>query len=143
MKRVRRLSSDVHVELTPLIDVVFLLLTFFLFAIVMMVRADVLDINLPELAAGRPATQTIPITIVVTESGDLLVNTQAVELDAVVEHVRGLREDLEEGAVSALVLAVDTQSPAGVLISLADTLTGSGLGEFSIIGHRSEESDLP
>ena len=31
MRRVRRISSDVHVELTPMIDVVFLLLTFFFF----------------------------------------------------------------------------------------------------------------
>jgi len=139
MRRVRRMSSDVHIELTPMIDVVFLLLTFFIFAVVMMVRADVLDVNLPELAAGRAATQTIPITIAITDAGELFVNGEPVMLDAMVEHVQALQTKIDDGSKSALVLAVDTQSPAGVMISVADKLTGSGLGEFSIIGHRNPE----
>ena len=138
MRRVRRLSSDVHVELTPLIDVVFLLLTFFIFAIVMMVRADVLDVNLPELAAGHSAERSIPITIAISADGELFINSETVELEGVVEHVRELRAEVGEGA---LVLAVDTQSPAGVMIALADRLTGAGLGEFSIIGNRSQSDE--
>lgn len=138
MRRVRRMSSDVHIELTPMIDVVFLLLTFFIFAIVMMVRADVLDVNLPELAAGHSADRSIPITIAITHEGELFVNSEPVKLDNIVEHVQALRAEQPEGV---LVLAVDTQSPAGVMISLADTLTGAGLGEFSIIGHRSPDAN--
>ncbi len=117
-----------------MIDVLFLLLTFFIFAVVMMVRADVLDVNLPELAAGHSPERSIPITIAITQEGELFVNSELVALENIIEHVQALRVEHPEGA---LVLAVDTQSPAGVLISLADTLTGAGLGEFSIIGHRS------
>ncbi len=138
MRRVRPMSSDVHIELTPMIDVVFLLLTFFIFAVVMMVRADVLDVNLPELASGRSAEQAIPITIVVSESGALFINAEPVEIEAVVGRVKALRQENGEGA---LVLAVDTASPAGVMIGLADVLTGAGLGEFSIIGHRNKADD--
>ena len=127
------MSSDVHIELTPMIDVVFLLLTFFIFAVVMMVRADVLDVNLPELASGRAAEQSIPITIAITESGELFINTESVELEGVVDRIGVLRSELGDGP---LVLAVDTQSPAGIMIALADKLTGAGLGEFSIIGHQ-------
>jgi len=137
MRRVRRLSSDVHIELTPMIDVVFLLLTFFVFTIVLMVRADVLDVNLPELAAGHQADRAAPITIAIDHDGELFINREAVVLGEVVERVRTLRRELGD---PALVLAVDTQSPSGVLISLADTLTGAGFGEFSIIGHRAEET---
>jgi biopolymer transport protein ExbD len=133
MRRVRRMSGDVHVELTPMIDVVFLLLTFFVFAIVLMVRADVLDVNLPELSSGRNADAVAPITIAITESGELLVNREAVGLDGVVEKVQAIKNELGDGP---LVLAVDTKSQAGILIALADRLTGAGLGEFSIIGHK-------
>ena len=140
MKRVRRLSSDVHVELTPLIDVVFLLLTFFLFAIVMMVRADVLDVNLPQLAAGKSAQRTIPITIAITQTGELFVNSKPVEMDGIIEHLQEVQAQLDADSKSALVLAVDIESPAGVMITLADKLTGAGLGEFSIIGRKESQS---
>ena len=136
-RRVRRSADDVRIELTPMIDVVFLLLTFFIFAIVMMVRADVLDVNLPKLAAGQPAEKTIPITIVIDQQGALHINGDPVELEAIPEQVNTLREELN--ANGPLVLAVDTQSPAGAMISLADTLTGAGLGEFSIIGRKAQD----
>ena len=141
MRRVRRMSSDVHIEMTPMIDVVFLLLTFFIFAVVMMVRADVLDVNLPELAAGHAAERTIPITIVIDETGSLFVNSEPVGLASIIEHVQSLNEQIGDGSATTVVLAVDTKSPAGVMISLADALTSAGMGEFSIIGHRSEDAD--
>lgn len=137
VRRVRRSTDDVRIELTPMIDVVFLLLTFFIFAIVMMVRADVLDVNLPQLAAGQPAEKSIPITIVIDQQGDLHINGDLIELEAIPERVNALRDELN--ANGPLVLAVDTQSPAGVMISLADTLTGAGLGEFSIIGRKAQD----
>lgn len=142
MRRVRRISSDVHIELTPMIDVVFLLLTFFIFAVVMMVRADVLDVNLPELAAGHSAERSIPITIAITEVGELFVNGELVAMDDIVEYIETLQAGMGEGDRGVLVLAVDTQSPAGVMISLADTLTGGGLREFSVIGHRKSETEV-
>lgn len=137
MRRVRRISSDVHVELTPMIDVVFLLLTFFFFTIVMMVRADVLDVNLPELTSGTQATETIPVTISIDADGLVFVNGEPTAVDGLVEMIQGLNTD---EAVMSVVLAVDTQSPAGVMISIADVLTGAGMGEFSIIGHRADEA---
>ncbi len=138
MRRVRRMSSDVHVELTPMIDVVFLLLTFFLFSIVLMVRADVLDVNLPELGSGRTASETIPITVTITELGEVLVNKEPVGIDGVVESVRAIRE---QSGVGPVVLAVDTAAPAGVMISIADELTGAGMGEFSIVGHKRDAGE--
>ena len=64
-RRVRRMGDDARVELTPMIDVVFLLLTFFVFSIVLMIRADVLDVQLPELTAGENAERVTPITIAI------------------------------------------------------------------------------
>jgi biopolymer transport protein ExbD len=117
---------------------VFLLLTFFVFTMVLMVRADVLDVNLPEIGSGRSAESVIPITIAISDTGAIFVNSEAVDMDGVVERVEALRQEFGDGA---LVLAVDTDSPAGVMIGLADVLTGAGLGEFSIIGHRQPEGD--
>ena len=139
MRRLRRDADEVRVEITPMIDVVFLLLTFFVFSIVMMVRADVLNVELPELASGVPAERAEPITIAVGGDGGLLVNREAVEMEGVVEMVRGIREDFPSAPI---VLAVDVGSSSGVLIELADRLTGGGLGAFSILGQRVEDGGL-
>jgi len=79
-----------------------------------------------------------PITIAITEDGGLLINREPVEMGGVVERIEALRRDLGEGP---LVLAVDTRSQSGVMIELADVLTGAGMGEFSIIGRRSVDED--
>ena len=133
MRRLRRDSDEVRIELTPMIDVVFLLLTFFVFSIVMMVRADVLNVELPELASGVPAERVEPITIAVGGDGEILINREATAMDAVVDVVSGLRE---ESPNAPIVLAVDVQSSSGVLIELADRVTGGGLGSFAILGQR-------
>ena len=135
MRSVRRSSPEVRLELTPLIDVVFLLLTFFVFSLVLMVRADVLDVKLPELGAGRSAERAPAITIVIDEAGGLFIEGDPAELNEVGERVRSIRAQRGEGA--PLLLAVDTQARSGDLIELADRLNAEGLGEFSVIGRPS------
>lgn len=131
MRRLRRQGDEVRIELTPMIDVVFLLLTFFVFSIVMMVRADVLNVDLPELASGVPAERATPITISVGDDGRVFVNREAADMESVVGMVEAVREEFPDAPI---VLAVDVGSSSGVLIELADRLTGAGLGAFSILG---------
>ncbi len=138
MRRLRRSAEEVRVELTPMIDVVFLLLTFFVFSIVMMVRADVLNVDLPELASGVPAERVEPIMISVGVDGGVFVNREETDMDSVVGMVEGVREEFPEAPI---VLAVDVGSSSGVLIELADRLTGAGLGSFSILGQEGAGQD--
>jgi len=130
MVRFRRSSPEVRFEMTPLIDVVFLLLTFFIFALVLMVRANVLDVQLPEVGSG-PAAEGITVTIAIDRENRLFVDGQAVEEGALVEAVRA---KMSESPDARLVIAADQASASGVLIRLADLLGREGLGEFSIIG---------
>jgi len=53
--RIRRSQHDVRIETMPLIDVVFLLLTFFIYAVAVMDRVDALPMETapPRGGAGR------------------------------------------------------------------------------------------
>lgn len=130
MIRFRRTSPEVRFEMTPLIDVIFLLLTFFIFALVLMVRANVLDVALPEVGSG-PAAGGTTVTIAINRANMLFVDGEAVEREALIETVRGR---LAEQPNARLVIAADRASASGSLIGLADLLSREGLGEFSIIG---------
>ncbi|MEZ6242311.1 MAG: biopolymer transporter ExbD [Phycisphaerales bacterium] len=135
MRRVRRSSAGVRLELTPLIDVVFLLLTFFVFSVVLMVRADVLDVKLPELTAGRSAEGARTITVTIDDQGKVFVEGEAVERGAIGDRIREIRA--QRGEDSPILLAVDESGRAGDLIRLADELSAAGLGEFSVLGRPS------
>lgn len=130
MIRFRRTSPEVRFEMTPLIDVVFLLLTFFIFALVLMVRANVLDVSLPEIGSG-PNAQGVTVTIVLDAQAQLFVDGEPVNSDSIIEAVRNRLETEPE---ARLVVAADRHSASGALIGLADLLSREGFGAFSIIG---------
>ena len=81
MQPARRNDYAVRVEMLPLIDVVFLLLTFFIYSMVVMVRAEVLPVTLNPLATGAPATPDQVQAITVDHAGNLFLNRQPVGRD--------------------------------------------------------------
>ncbi|NER81710.1 MAG: biopolymer transporter ExbD, partial [Leptolyngbya sp. SIO1D8] len=47
-------SEDVRIEIIPLIDVIFCILTFFILAAVGFTRQQAIDLDLPNAATGKP-----------------------------------------------------------------------------------------
>lgn len=73
MKLLPRHSEEPDVNLTPMIDVVFLLLLFFMVS-TSFIRESSLKVDLPE-ASGQPlAEQETPIDIIIRANGEVLVN---------------------------------------------------------------------
>lgn len=133
MRRLRRLTTTTTIELTPMIDVVFLLLTFFIFSIALMVRADVLGVSLPDLTSGVEAERVEPITVTLRADGSVSLMGEAVAREGLVEAIRTLRQTRPDAPV---LLAADVEAGAGQLIELADALVGAGITRFSVVGRR-------
>lgn len=129
--KLRRRREEIRMELTPLIDVVFLLLVFFVFALVLMVRADALDLQLPKVGTGRPAERSATLRVTLAEDGGVLVDGAAVQAADAGDAVR---QALDASPGLAVVLSADARAPAGSLIELADALVAAGVTEFSILG---------
>ena len=70
------LSDEVEVNLTPLIDVVFLLLIFFMVTTTFNQQAE-LRVDLPEASSEEQALDVIPIEITIDTSGAYFVNVTA------------------------------------------------------------------
>ncbi len=132
-------SSGPRLELTPLIDVIFLILTFFLFSVTVMVRADVLGLDLPSTRSGAPAERTRALVLAVAADGSLRLDGEAVDPDAVGETVRRAIAAAEaEDVRPVLRVAVDERAPSGVLIGVVDALKGSGVERMQILGRPSD-----
>jgi len=129
--KLKRRSQEIRMEMTPLIDVIFLLLVFFVFALVLMVRADVLDLQLPRIATGSPSQQTQTIRITLAQDGSILVQGEPTQREQAGESVRLA---ISQSPDSTVILSADARAPAGALIELADALVVAGITEFSVQG---------
>jgi biopolymer transport protein ExbD len=104
--KLRRSEPAFRVELTPLIDVVFLLLTFFIYAMVLMDRVELVPLELKPLEAGVVVTDAAPPparTLSLDGSGGMFLDREPIALEAVVPT---LQATLEEDPETVLYLAV-------------------------------------
>jgi biopolymer transport protein ExbD len=104
--KLRRSEPAFRVELTPLIDVVFLLLTFFIYAMVLMDRVELVPLELKPLEAGMVVTDAAPPparTLSLDGSGGMFLDREPIALEAVVPT---LQATLEEDPETVLYLAV-------------------------------------
>lgn len=130
----RDTSLEPRLEIMPLLDVIFLLLAFFIYAMVLLIRAEVLPVQLPELSQGRPASNVEAISITLDADGSLFVDAQPTNLDAV---IGVLQEALAARPDARVYLAADMEGRADrlpVFIELVNRLRGSGIHEFFIVG---------
>lgn len=124
--------------MTPLIDVVFLLLTFFLFAMLVMVRVDLLGVRLPAISSGAPAQERQAIAVTLDAAGAASIDGEPMDLDRVVATVRQRREQTPELVV---FVAADTACDAGALLGVLDRFAREGIGDVSLVG--APEIDAP
>jgi biopolymer transport protein ExbD len=123
--------EEINVNLTPLIDVVFLLLIFFMVSTTF-TKSSQLSIDLPE-ATGEPSeTPQEQIEILVDESGHYRVNGRPL----VDTHVRTLQAaiyKISAGDTSmAMVISADAQSSHQSVVRAMDAAGQMGFVHLSI-----------
>ena len=122
---------DTNVELTPLIDVVFLLLIFFMVSTTF-IRETQLKIDLPEAAGEQQKPEGVPLEISISAEGEysidgqLLVNAQ---LDTV---KRGLQEASGGDLERRLIVTADANATHQAVVQAMDAAGQVGLTRISI-----------
>lgn len=101
MPRIRAEDDSFEVPLTPLIDVVFLLLIFFLVATNFSQKELDQQVTLPEAEGGVEARE-IPETLVINirQGGELIVNGHLVDASALPEMVRAFHAKYPKQSVA-------------------------------------------
>ncbi len=109
------------IGLTPLIDVVFILLVFFMLA------SSFLDwrsiaLDLPG-DGGEPSADTAPLVIRIADDGALSVDGEALELS---ELERRLTTLLDEDPMRAVIIRAADQVPLQRIVRVVDRLSAAG-----------------
>ncbi|MDH3583096.1 MAG: biopolymer transporter ExbD [Phycisphaerae bacterium] len=122
-------------EMTPLLDIIFLLLTFFIYSMVLTVRAQILPVALPSIAAGQTTGETAIAGITVDRAGQLYLNQEPVSAVVLEERLRQTRERPKPPAVFLALEAEGGGVDRGpIFVSLIDMLRRLGIEDFHIVG---------
>lgn len=131
MRFARRARGDVEVNLTPLIDVVFLLLIFFMVSTTF-TRETHLSIDLPE-ADGDPATVAeTRIEVSISQQGDFAVNGTALVNSSVETLKRALEKVGQGDTTMPLMITADAATPHQAVVTAMDAAGQLGFAALSI-----------
>lgn len=127
----RHRSEEISVNLTPLIDVVFLLLIFFMVSTTF-TKETHLELDLPTSTSEKTLNEASQIEILVGSNGEYAVNGQPLIKSDLVTLTRALEKvsaDLENPPV---VVVADAQAPHQSVIHVLDAAGRLGLVRIRI-----------
>jgi len=117
-----------RIEMLPLIDIVFLLLVVFIYAMLSMAVHKGLPVMLPTSSETQPEKQTV-LSVTVRADGAIFVNEAPVALDALLPL---LRQHAAADAQTGVLLFADRQLPYQELFHVLDKIRQAGLQRISL-----------
>ncbi|MBY0400463.1 biopolymer transporter ExbD [Myxococcota bacterium] len=126
----RRSSANVssaEVDLTPMLDVVFIMLIFFIVTASFVKEAGI-DVNRPPAETSEPKDKG-NILIAITESGQIWIDRHAVDPSSLQAHIERLHGENPQGSI---VVQADKNSQNGLLVTVMDAARDAGVTQIAI-----------
>ena len=140
MLRLRRSEPQISIELMPLIDVIFLILTFFVYAMVMMVRIDMLPVPLESYASGESPDPKPVLAVTLRLDGGVYVGQDLTGLNDMIGAIEKAQVADPELVVYLVLEDGDGTLDRGPLLTAAwDQLHRAGI-DIQLVGAPSVES---
>ena len=128
MRRKRSKEADEsEINLTPMLDVVFIMLIFFIVT-ASFVKESGIDISRPN-AATAEVKEKGNILIAISETGEIWIDKRRVDVRAVRANIERLHAENPQGSV---VIQADTDSKNGLLVQVMDAARQAGVFNVSI-----------
>jgi len=135
----RQLTDEPEVNLTSLIDVVLLLLVFFMVS-TSFVRQAQLKIKLPESSSEVDAAEMIPLLeIIITADGDFWLNDQQLINNDPMTLRTALAEVAGEDRASPVTIRADARSTHQDVITAMDVVARLGFSQVNIATSNEQE----
>jgi len=127
-RRSARLDDESEVDLTPMLDVVFIMLIFFIVT-ASFIKEVGIDLNKPEGGASKTVEENKNIFIEISNDGVIKVDRRVVDIRAVRPNIERLHAERPDGAV---VIAPQGGSFNGVLVQVMDQARLAGVENISL-----------
>ncbi len=139
MKFRRRPRNDIAIELVPLVDVVLVLLLFFMVSTTF-IRQSELKVDLPEAKANPQQLDNDVIEVTISADGEYAVNGRLLVDNELPTLMRALREAIGGDTRKHLVINADSDAHHQAVVRAMDAAGQSGLVHLSITTRNPDES---
>ncbi|OGQ89335.1 MAG: biopolymer transporter ExbD [Deltaproteobacteria bacterium RIFOXYA12_FULL_58_15] len=123
----RSAEEDSEINVTSMLDVVFILLIFFIVTASFVKEAGI-DINRPSAITAVKKERT-SILVAITEDGQIWIDKRVVDPRAVRANIERLHAENPQGGV---VIQADKDSKNGLLVEVMDAVQLAGVTDLSI-----------
>ena len=122
-----RKKEETTIDLTPMLDVVFIMLIFFIVS-TSFVKESGVQVNRPSASTAKQKARA-NILVAITESGDVWMQKRKVDVRSVRANIERLRAEAPDGAV---VIQADKASKNGLLVDVMDQIRAAGVTNISL-----------
>ncbi len=131
-RRLRRGDDEAEINITPMLDIVFIMLIFFIVT-TSFVKEFGVDVNRPSNAPVEEQRQSEVIVVRIDQNDQIFIEDRLVD-------VRAVRANIESGLAvqpeAAVVVIADRLADAGLLVRVVDQARVAGAGQVSLAAAR-------
>ena len=125
--RFSRAEEGDVINLTPMLDVVFIMLIFFIVTATFIKQAGI-DVFRPQALTGEQRP-TVSVLVAISANGDIWIDKKRVDVNAVRAHIERLHAENPKGG---LVIQADREAKSEKLIAVLNAARAAGLTEVAI-----------
>ncbi|MDT8316914.1 MAG: biopolymer transporter ExbD [bacterium] len=126
LRRKKRIESPP--DITPMIDVVFLLLIFFMISTTF-INTPGIKITLPEATSDEIKTEKTTIRLVISNKGDIYMDDEKLALEALGNIFTSAAKEAKE---SIVIISADENASHGSVVKVMDSAKNSGITRLAI-----------
>lgn len=123
----RKQVEDSALDLTPMMDIVFIMLIFFIVT-TSFVKETGVDINRPN-AETAERDEKGNILVAINQNNEIWIDKRRIDLKAVRANIERLKIEYPEGSV---IIQADKESRSGLLVETMDQIRLAGVQNISI-----------
>lgn len=124
-RRRNRRYSDVRIDMTPMVDVMMLLVIFFMMSTVFVINNPGFAVQLPQAAAEKQRQESM--TVMIGKNGQLALGGQPVD-----RHVLLARLKESAGQNTVITIQADQDVRHGQVVEVMDGIRRAGIGKMVI-----------
>ena len=125
--RRKRIKEESNLDLTPMLDIVFIMLIFFIVT-TSFIKESGIEVNRPN-AETAERDQKGNILVAISENNETFIDRRKVDLRAIRPNIIRLKAENPEGSV---IIQADKASQTGLLVEAMDQIRLAGVQEISI-----------
>ena len=126
LRRKKRIESPP--DITPMIDVVFLLLIFFMISTTF-IKTTGIKITLPEASADKIKTEKTELKLAISDKGEIYIDGEKVGLGDLSNIFTSAAKEAKE---SIVIISADENASHGTVVKVMDSAKHSGITRLAI-----------